>query len=44
MTKDEQQQNLKLNSQNTFFSVLFWQEILFYKKKLILYQIRIYFD
>ena len=32
MTKDEQQQNLKLNSQNTFFSILFWQEILFYKK------------
>ena len=31
MTKDEQQQNLELNSQNTF-SVLFWQEILFYKK------------
>ena len=33
MTKDEQQQNLLLNSQNTL-SVLFWQEILL--KKLIL--------
>ena len=36
MTKDEQQQNLKLNSQNTFFFciILTWDLIL--QKKLVL--------
>ena len=32
MTKDEQQQNLKLNSQNTFFCIILIRDLILQKK------------